>query len=75
MELSTHIRRYYNLSYLKENKNRYINSALKLYGYLMFSLMILEYIDIKNMTKPEAKKIVLEREQYYLDFYLLIIIY
>lgn len=67
MELSVRIRRYYNLSYLEAGKNRYINNALRLHGYSTFSLMILEYIDIKDMTKPEARKLVLEREQYYLD--------
>jgi len=67
MDLSTRIRRYYNISYLEADKNRYISSALRLHGYSTFSLMILEYIDIKDMTKSEAKKIVLEREQHYLN--------
>jgi len=67
MDLSVRIRRYYNLSNLEANKNRYIDSALRLHGYSAFSLIILEYIDIKDITKPEAKKIVLKREQYYLD--------
>jgi hypothetical protein len=40
----------------------YICNALKVHGYSAFSLSILEYIDIKDMTKPEIKKIVLERE-------------
>jgi len=44
-----------------------INKALYNYGYSAFNLSILEYIDITNLSKDEAKIIILEREQYYLD--------
>ena len=67
MDLYTRIKRYYNLSYLEADINQYISSALRLHRYSKFSLVNLEYINIRNMGKPEAKKIVLEREEYYLD--------
>jgi group I intron endonuclease len=44
-----------------------INKVLYNYGYSAFNLSILEYIDITNLSKNEAKIIILEREQYYLD--------
>lgn len=48
---------YYNFSYISKN-NLIISRALVKYGYLNFSLEILEYCDKSNL---------LEREQYYLD--------
>jgi hypothetical protein len=33
----------------------------------MFSLSILENINIKNLSKDKARKLILEREQHYLD--------
>ena len=50
--------RYFNLSYLKNRESLVISRALIKYGYLNFSLEILEYCDIVNL---------IEREQYYLD--------
>ncbi len=65
--LSVRFRFYYSISYLTRYKNSYINSALLFHGYSAFSLTILEYINIKDLSKEEAKKLILEREQYYLD--------
>jgi group I intron endonuclease len=45
----------------------YISNALLLHGYSSFSLTILEYIDISNLSKDEARKLILEREQHYID--------
>lgn len=45
----------------------YIYKALLHHGFSAFSLTILEYIDISNLSKKEARKVILEREQYYFD--------
>lgn len=44
----------------------YIYNALKHHVYSAFSLWILEYIDISNLSKEEVRKLILERENYYL---------
>lgn len=49
---------YFNLSYLKNRETLVISRALIKYGYSNFSLEILEYCEIANLT---------EREQFYLD--------
>jgi group I intron endonuclease len=46
------------LSYLKNRESLIISRALIKYGYSSFSLEILEYCDIADLTK---------KEQYYLD--------
>jgi group I intron endonuclease len=48
-------------------KSSYICNALAHYGYDTFFLTILEIINITNLSKVEARKLILEREQYYLD--------
>jgi len=45
----------------------YICNALLYHGYSAFSLSIIEFIDITNLSKLDSKKLILEREQYYLD--------
>jgi group I intron endonuclease len=50
--------KYFNLSYLKNRETLVISRALIKYGYSNFSLEILEYCEIDNLT---------EREQYYMD--------
>jgi len=50
--------------------DNYIARALLLHRYEAFSLSILEYIDISNLSKEEARKVILKREQYYLDYIL-----
>ena len=57
-DLSKRFIHYFNLSYLKSKETLVISRALIKYGYSNFSLEILEYCDIVNLT---------EREQYYLD--------
>jgi len=66
-DLSKRFKNYFNKSYLDNNKSMYINKALFLHGYLGFTLAILEYIDILNLSKEEARQLILSREQYYLD--------
>jgi len=51
---------------LLKSFNSYVDTAEYL-GYSAFTLAILEYIDITNLSKDEAKLIILEREQHYLD--------
>ena len=57
--------------YFSENIHKYktskIYNALLSYGFSAFSLTILEYIDIANLPKDEAKKLIIEREQHYID--------
>jgi len=66
VDLSRRLSYYYSLSALKRRDN-YISRAIINYGYSSFSLTILEYIDIFNLSKDSAKTLILEREQYYLD--------
>jgi group I intron endonuclease len=58
VDLSKRFIRYFSLSYLKSKESLIISRALIKYGYVNFSVSILEYCD---------KSILTEREQYYLD--------
>lgn len=58
VDLAKRFIRYFNLSYLKNRETLVISRALIKYGYSNFSLDILEYCAIDNLT---------EREQYYMD--------
>lgn len=68
-DISKRLSSYYSISYLtnRTKGKRYINNVLLKYGYSAFSLTILEYIDITNMSKDNAKKLILNREQHYID--------
>jgi group I intron endonuclease len=66
VDLSKRLKKYYFSSELKRMDN-YISRALTLHGYSVFSLTILEFIDISNSNIKNARKIILEREQYYID--------
>lgn len=57
---------YFSLSWLKQ-VDSYISRALIHHTHSAFSLSILEYIDISNLSKEEARKLILSREQIYLD--------
>jgi group I intron endonuclease len=63
---SKRLKDYYSTYYLKQ-ANSYICKALLLHTHSAFSLSILEYIDIKDLSKEKARLLILEREQYYLD--------
>jgi group I intron endonuclease len=58
IDLAKRFIKYFNLSYLKNRETLVISRALIKHGYSNFSLEILEYCDIANLT---------EREQYYMD--------
>lgn len=68
INLKTRLLQYYNIHHLECNKSMYIYNALRNHGYSVFSFSTLEYIDISNLSKEDARKLILEREQYYLDF-------
>jgi hypothetical protein len=51
---------YYNNNFLICDKNMYIYNALISHIHSAFSLSIFEYIDILNLSKGEAKKMILE---------------
>jgi len=58
IDLAKRFRKYFNISYLKNRETLVISRALIKYGYSNFSLDILEYCNVANLT---------EREQYYFD--------
>lgn len=60
INLANRFIKYFNLSYLKNRESLVISRALIKHGYSNFSLEILEYCDINNLT---------EREQYYMDLF------
>lgn len=67
-DLSVRLKGYYNKNYLRRIKNNsYIYNAILEHDYSLFSLSILEFIDITNLSQEEARKLILSREQYYLD--------
>jgi group I intron endonuclease len=68
IDLSTRLRDYFNINYLERNKTMYINRALLSHGYNVFSIYILEYIDISfSSNKLSTRELILKREQYYID--------
>jgi group I intron endonuclease len=67
VDLSKRLMYYYNKSFLNRDKNMYICNVIIYHTHSAFSLSILEYINIKNLSKDQARKLILSREQYYLD--------
>jgi group I intron endonuclease len=67
VDLSRRLKDYYSPSKLKKKTNSYICNALIHHTHLAFSLTILEYIDISNLDFENIRKLVLSREQYYID--------
>jgi len=66
--LSNRFKSYFNLSYISTVKNELtISRALIKYGYDNFRVEILEYCDNSSNTENSFKKILLSREQYYMD--------
>ena len=65
-DLSIRLSRYFSHSELKR-VNNYISRAIIHHTHFAFSLSILEFIDISNLSKEEGRKLILEREQFYLD--------
>lgn len=46
----------------------YICNALGAYGHSELSLIIIEYINTLVIDKKEVRKLILLREQYFLDY-------
>jgi len=67
VNLSLRFRDYFNKSFISRNKNMHIYNALLHHGYDRFSLTIYENIDITNLSKLEARRLILKREQHYMD--------
>jgi group I intron endonuclease len=67
VDLLNRLKLYFSVVSLNRNKSMYINNALLNHGYSAFTLSILEYIDISNLSLEQTRKLILEREQYYLD--------
>jgi group I intron endonuclease len=65
VDLSKRISEYFSIKYLDNNKKMYICNALNHHGYAAFSLLILEYIDIANLSKEQANKLILG--QFFID--------
>ena len=68
-DLSKRLKDYYSTKKLNQ-ANNYISRALLHHGYSTFSLSILEYINITGLSKKEARKLILSREQFYFDLFL-----
>jgi group I intron endonuclease len=66
VDLSNRLSKYFSPSELKKWDN-YISRALIHHGYSAFSLSIIEYTNISNLTKEETRVLILSREQFYLD--------
>lgn len=67
VDISERMYNYFSIVKLKRSKTAYINNALLLHGHSAFSLTILKYIDITNLSKEEARELILSSEQYFLD--------
>lgn len=67
VDLSTRLGKYFSKNYLNKHKTMYICNALLKHDYSAFNLTILEYIDTTNLSKKEARLLILKREQQYLD--------
>src|SRR5579871_3709479 len=66
VDISNRLKGYYSSFRLKKWDN-YISRALILHGNSAFSLSILEFIDITNLSKLDSRNLILSREQYYFD--------
>jgi len=64
VDLSKRFRSYFSESYLNRYKSMYICNALLHHGHSSFSLTILEYTDISNLSLEKARILILEREQH-----------
>jgi len=66
-DLFKRLSNYYSIAHISQSKTMYINRALFHHGYSAFSLTIYEEIDISILSKEQAKKFILELEQFYID--------
>jgi group I intron endonuclease len=66
VDLSRRLQDYYSTYRLKRD-NTYITNSLIHHGHSNFSLTILVYLDILDLSKSESKKLVLESEQKFIE--------
>jgi group I intron endonuclease len=66
VNLSDRMYQYFSLSWLKQ-VDSYISRAIIFHTHSAFSLSILEYVDVSNLDKEDARKLILSREQHFLD--------
>jgi group I intron endonuclease len=59
MDLSKRLIFYYSIGYITRNSKSYIHNVLLCHGYSSFSLTILNYIDVSNLSLDEAKTLIL----------------
>jgi hypothetical protein len=69
LESSKRLRSYYSITELKR-ANNYISRALLHHTHSAFSLSILEIIYIFSKSVEETRKLILSREQYYIDTFM-----
>jgi hypothetical protein len=67
VDLSKRLTHYFSKAFIARNKNSHIYNALLHHGYSAFSLTILKYVDIFNLSKDEVKTLLLQSAQHYLD--------
>jgi group I intron endonuclease len=67
VDLSKRLKDYYSNYYLNRSKTMYICNAILDHGHSKFELTIIEIINISNLSLEETRKLILEREQHYLD--------
>ena len=66
-DLSRRLRNYFNINHVQRVKSMYICRALLAHGYSSFSVSILNYVDITNLSTYEAKTKILQYEQFFID--------
>lgn len=66
-DLSKRLSNYFSKAYLEGIKTSYICNALKSYQHSAFSLAIIEYVDILNVSKEDARLLIIKREQFFID--------
>jgi group I intron endonuclease len=69
VDLSKRLKDYYSPLYLKRADN-YISKALLHYTYSAFSLTIIEFISIKDLSLEGTRQLILEREQANINLFL-----
>jgi hypothetical protein len=68
IDLSKELNNYYRIFSNKISvRNSNIYTAILSYGYSAFSLTILEFVNINNLSNVEASKLVLKRKQYFMN--------
>lgn len=68
VDLSKRLNYYYSPLALKR-ANNYISRAIITHTHSAFSLTILEYVDILDKDKKEARVLILSKEQHYIDLF------